>query len=44
MRLKAMPHTPTWHELQQKARSFPPKDLHDHWIGYIYPEQADWGI
>lgn len=35
MKLKATPHKPTWPELQAKARSFPPKDIHEHWKDYI---------
>jgi len=35
MDLKAPPHKPTWRELQQKARAFPPKDIHDHWVDFV---------
>ena len=25
----------TWPELHNKARSFPPNDMHDHWADYL---------
>ena len=35
MSLKQQPHQPTWPELHQKARAFPPKELHADWEDYI---------
>ena len=35
MKLPRTPCVPTWAELQQKARGFPPKDMHAHWEDYI---------
>ena len=37
MSLKAPPHTPSWPELQHKARAFPPQHIHEDWIDYINP-------
>jgi len=35
MQLKKLPKEPTWPELHNKARSFPPNDMHDHWADYL---------
>ena len=35
MKLKVQPRVPTWPELQQKARAFPPNELHPDWALYI---------
>ena len=35
MRLKHPPHKPTWPELQQKARAFPPKQMHEDWVDFL---------
>ena len=35
MRLKEHPHRPTWPELQQKAKAFPPKNMHEDWADYM---------
>lgn len=35
MKLKRQPCVPSWPELQQKARAFPPREMHEHWATYI---------
>lgn len=44
MKLRRKPWEPSWPELQQKARAFPPRDLHDHWTDYIvdYKPRGDY--
>ena len=44
MRLLHAPHEPTWPELQQKARFFPPKDMHEDWVDYVLPKQRKFDI
>ena len=40
MKLKTTPAKPSWPELQQKARAFPPKDMHEDWADWLLmPEQ-----
>lgn len=48
---RIQPHMPTWAELQQNARLFPPKVMHDDWLDYLGAAMADpakdgedWGI
>jgi len=36
MTLIGMPHEPSYHELLQKGRRYPPKYLHESWIDYCY--------
>ena len=35
MQLSPLPRKPTWPELQQKARAFPPRDMHEDWADYL---------
>ena len=35
MSLRDAPRRPTWPELQKKARSFPPKDMHKDWVDFV---------
>jgi len=35
MKLKTAPYMPSRFELHQKARAFPPKDMHADWKGYV---------
>ena len=35
MSLRHPPRQPTWPELQQKARNFPPKDMHADWVDFL---------
>ena len=44
MKLSRQPWVPSWPELQQKARAFPPRDMHHHWEDYIvdYKPKGDY--
>ena len=35
MNLAAPPRVPTWHELQRRARQFPPRYVHEDWEDYV---------
>jgi len=35
MKLSKPPHHPSWYELQNNARAFPPRHLHEDWIDYV---------
>lgn len=39
MRLNKYPRTPTFSELQNKARRYPPSQIHETWEDYLYFEQ-----
>ncbi|KAA8496662.1 hypothetical protein FVE85_0391 [Porphyridium purpureum] len=39
MRLQRTPKVPSLYELQQCARRFPPKYLHESWVDYLYWDQ-----
>jgi 5-methylcytosine-specific restriction endonuclease McrA len=34
--LRAMPKVPTWGELYNKGRQYPPQNLHESWKDYLY--------
>jgi 5-methylcytosine-specific restriction endonuclease McrA len=34
--LRKMPHTPTWGELYEKGKHYPPRYLHETWLDYLY--------
>lgn len=44
MSLRQAPRCPTWPELHNKARSFPPKDMHEHWAVYVAPYPPRRGV
>jgi len=35
MKLSKPPHQPTWYELQNNAKAFPPRHLHEDWVDYV---------
>lgn len=38
MNLAKWPKTPTFHELQVKARRYPPREIHETWEEFLYFE------
>lgn len=38
MSLAKWPKTPTFHELQVKARRYPPREIHETWEEFLYFE------
>lgn len=34
--LRKMPHTPSWGELYEKGKHYPPRYLHETWMDYLY--------
>jgi 5-methylcytosine-specific restriction endonuclease McrA len=36
LRLRTKPQQPTWGQLQQNARHFPPRDMHPDWEDYLF--------
>ncbi|KAG5189535.1 HNH endonuclease family protein [Tribonema minus] len=40
MRLNKAPHIPTFYELQNQARRYPPKLIHKTWAEYLYYDSA----
>mmetsp|Transcript_35949 Transcript_35949/g.59097 ORF Transcript_35949/g.59097 Transcript_35949/m.59097 type:complete len:296 (+) Transcript_35949:102-989(+) len=38
MELKKMPHRPTFFEIQDKAKQYPTKNMHDSWNPYVNPQ------
>jgi 5-methylcytosine-specific restriction endonuclease McrA len=35
-KLRAMPKVPTWGELYEKGKHYPPRYLHETWMDYLY--------
>ena len=36
LKLLAMPKAPTWGELYNKGKKYPPRHLHETWVDYLY--------